>query len=429
MKPVYFDYNATTPVRKEAFEAMKPLLSPEGVYGNPSSLHAAGQSAHAALEKAREQVAAFLGAEPSEIVFTSGGTEADNLAIQGAAFAHRDTGNHIITSAVEHHAVLHTCQYLEKEHGFSVTYLPVDGYGRVDPRELAKAMRHDTILVTVMAANNEIGTIQPLEKLGALCREKRVLFHTDAVQAAGKVALDVKRLPVDMLSISGHKLYAPKGIGALYIRKGVLLSPLLHGGSHEKNRRAGTENVAGAVALGAACELAGKELAKESARLRKLRDKLESGLIEKVPFVRVNGHPSERLANTTNLTFECVEGESLLLALDQAGFALHKRLPGVAVSTGSACASGMMEPSHVLKAIGVPGDVIHGTVRFSLGHFNTDADVEAALKIVPPIVEKLRNMSPLWEEKMKGTAKAGLGSRPDLNVKRDGPSELSGWGR
>jgi cysteine desulfurase len=409
MKTVYLDYNATTPVRPEVFEAMKPFLTPEGAFANPSSVHTAGQAARAALEKAREQVAAFLGAsDASEVVFTSCGTEADNLAVKGAAFAHRDKGRHIITSAVEHHAVLNTCEYLEKEHGFQVTYLPVDGHGRVNPRDLEKAIRHDTVLVSVMSANNEIGTVQPVAALGAVCRERRILFHTDAVQSAGKSLIDVKSWPVDMLSISGHKIYAPKGIGALYIRRGVRLHALLHGGSHEKNRRAGTENVPGAVALGAACALASQELSSETERLRGLRDRLEEGIRRNVPFVRVNGHPTERLCNTVNFTFECVEGESLLLALDQAGFALRRAdLPGVEVSTGSACASGLLEPSHVLKALGVPPEMIHGSVRFSLGHYSTEADVDAVVGILPAVVEKLRNLSPLWEDKIK----QGLGAR------------------
>lgn len=401
MSLAYFDYNATTPVRPEVFEAMRSFLSPEGPFGNPSSLHTAGQTAHAALEAAREKVASFLGAaDPSEIVFTSGGTEADNQAIVGAAFQHRDKGRHIITSAVEHHAVLHTCEYLEKEHGFQVTVLPVDEYGRVSPAALKAAFRDDTILVSIMAANNELGTLQPVAELGALCREKGVLFHTDAVQAAGKLPIRLTEWPVDLLSISGHKIYAPKGIGALYIRKGVRLHALLHGGSHEQQRRAGTENVAGAVGLGAACALAAREMAAEGPRIRALRDRLEKGLVERIPFVKINGHPVERLGNTTNLSFECVEGESMVLALDQAGFTLHRAdLPGFEVSTGSACSSGILEASHVLKAIGVPMTMIHGSLRFSLGHDNTAADVEAALETVPKIVERLRALSPLWEEK------------------------------
>lgn len=404
MTVLYFDYNATTPVRPEVFDAMKPFLSANGVYGNPSSLHQAGQTAHHALEKAREQVADLIGASDiSEIVFTSGGTESNNLAIQGAAFAHREKGKHIITSAVEHHAVLHTFDYLKTIHGFEVSVLPVDEFGRVDPRELERAIRPDTILVSIMTANNEIGTIQPIAALGKICREKRILFHTDAVQAVGKIPLDVKNLPVDMLTLSGHKIYAAKGIGALYLRRGVRLHALLHGGSHEKNRRAGTENVAGAAGLGIACELAKKEMAAEEARVKALRDRLENGLKAKVQYVRVNGHPAERLANTTNLTFECIEGEGLVLALDQAGFALHRsNLPGLECSTGSACASGMMEPSHVLQAIGVPGQMIHGSVRFSLGKFSTESDIDAALEIIPPVVEKLRDLSPLWEDKLAG---------------------------
>jgi cysteine desulfurase len=405
MSLAYFDYNATTPVRPEAFEAMRPYLAADGAFGNPSSLHTAGQKAHAALEGAREQVAAFLGAaDPSEVVFTSSGTEADNLAIVGAAFQHRDKGRHIVTSAVEHHAVLHTCEYLEKEHGFTVTYLPVDAFGRVSPKDLERALRPDTILVSIMTANNEIGTVQPVDVLGALCRERGVLFHTDAVQAAGKMALDVKAWPVDMAAVSGHKIYAPKGIGALYVRRGVRLHPLMHGGAHEKNRRAGTENVAGAAALGVACAMARKEMATETPRIRALRDRLEAGLLKRVPFTKVNGHPTERLGNTTNLSFDCVEGESMVLALDQAGFTLHRSdLPGFEVSTGSACSSGLLEPSHVLKAIGVPMGAIHGSLRFSLGHYNTAADVDQALEAVPKIIERLRALSPLWDDKMKGT--------------------------
>ncbi len=401
---IYFDYNATTPVRREVLEAMRPFLDAHGVFGNPSSIHTTGQQARAALERAREQVAALLGAaDPSEIVFTSCGTESDNWAIKGAALAHKDKGRHIVTSAVEHHAVLNTCKYLEEEHGFQVTYLPVDDHGLVDPADLKKVLRDDTIIVSVMAANNEIGTVEPIEALGKICRERRVLFHTDAVQAAGKIPLDLKKLPVDMLSISGHKLYAPKGVGALYIRQGVRIHSLLHGGAHEKNRRAGTENLPGAVALGAACELAQKEMAREEPRLRKLRDRLEKGILKRVSYVRVNGHPTERLSNTTHRTFECVEGEGLLLALDQAGFTLHKaKLPGLEVSTGSACASGILEPSHVLRAIRVPPEMIHGSVRFSLGLYNTEEDVDQALEVLPKVVERLRDLSPLWEDKIQG---------------------------
>lgn len=404
---IYFDNNATTPVRPEVFEAMKPHLAPGGDYGNPSSLHTTGQRARAALETARERVAALLGAaDPEEIVFTSSGTEADNMAVVGAAFAHRDKGRRIVTSAVEHHAVLHALDYLEKEHGFTVVRLPVDRHGRISPEDLAQALAPDTILVTLMASNNEIGTVQPLRALGEVCRKAGVLFHTDAVQSAGKTRLDLKNEPVDMAAISGHKIYAPKGIGALYIRRGVRLHPLLHGGAHEKNRRAGTENLSGAVGLGAACVLAAAELDREAVRVRALRDRLESGLLKKVPAVFVNGHPTERLGNTTNLTFECVEGESLVLALDQAGFALKNTdTPGVEVSTGSACASGLLEPSHVLKAIGVPPEHIHGSVRFSLGHFNTDADVDVALEIVPAVVARLRALSPLWEDRAKSGGK------------------------
>ncbi|MBK8576106.1 MAG: cysteine desulfurase NifS [Elusimicrobia bacterium] len=403
MKPIYFDNNATTPVRAEVFEAMAPFLAPDGGFGNPSSLHTLGQQAHAAMESSREKVAALLGvADPGEIVFTSCGTEADNMAVIGAAFAHREKGRHLITSAVEHHAVLHACDYLEKEHGFQVTYLPVDRFGRVSPNDLRGALRPDTLLVSIMAANNEMGTIEPIQELGAICRSAGVLFHTDAVQSAGKVPLKLKDCPVDLAAISGHKLYGPKGIGALYIRRGVQLHALLHGGAHEKNRRAGTENVPGAVGLGAACAVALKEMSTDEPRVRKMRDRLETGLMERIPFVFLNGHPTERLGNTTNLTFDAVEGESLVLALDQAGFTLkNDALPGLEVSTGSACASGLLEPSHVLKAIGVPMERIHGSVRFSLGHFNTEADIDTALDIIPKVVDRLRSLSPIWEDRQK----------------------------
>jgi cysteine desulfurase len=402
MHPLYFDNNATTPVRSEVFEAMRPFLE-GGNYGNPSSLHSAGQRARAAVESARERVAAFLGAaDASEIVFTSSGTEADNLAIIGAAFAHRGSGRHIVTSAVEHHAVLHACRYLEKEHGFQATYLPVDGAGRVAVESLRRALRPDTILVSILWANNEIGALEPINELGELCREKGILFHTDAVQAAGKIPMILKDRAVDLAAISGHKIYAPKGIGALYLRRGVRLQALLHGGSQEKNRRAGTENVAGAVALGLACALAEKERETEVPRVRALRDRLERGLLERIPLSRVNGHPTERLCNTTNMSFDCVEGESLALALDQAGFTLKDNsLPGLEVSTGSACAAGQMDPSHVLKALGVPSELLHAAARFSLGRFNTEAEVDVALDIIPRVVERLRNLSPLWEEKMR----------------------------
>jgi cysteine desulfurase len=401
MTPLYFDYNATTPVRPEVFEAMEPFLSSEGVFGNPSSLHTAGQRARAALENAREQVALFLGAaDPDEIVFTSCGTESDNMAVKGAALAHRDRGRHVITSAVEHHAVLNVCRYLEAEMGYRVTTLPVNAEGRVDPENLRAALEDDTVIVTVMAANNEVGAVQPWKELGALCRERGILYHADGVQAAGKLALNLKNTPVDLFSISGHKLYAPKGIGALYIRRGARLHPLLHGGSQEKNRRAGTENVAGAVALGAACALIQREFEGEEKRLRALRDRFESGIKARVRFVRVNGPPEQRLSNTTHVTFEGVEGESLVLALDQAGFTLHRDEPGVAVSTGSACASGLLEPSHVLTAMGMAPELIHGSVRFSMGYFTTPGQVDQALDVIPPVVERLRSLSPVWEDRM-----------------------------
>jgi cysteine desulfurase len=390
---IYFDHNATTPIRPEVFEAMRPFLAPDGTFGNPSSIHAEGRRARAALENARATVAAFLGAaDPSEIVFTSSGTEADNMAVIGAAFQHRDKGRLIVTSAVEHHAVLHSCDYLEKEHGFRVAHIPVDDYGRVSPGGFAKVCSDDAILVSVMTANNEVGALQPIEEIGKLCGEKGILFHTDAVQAAGKISIDVKEWPVDMLSISGHKLYAPKGIGALYIRRGVRLHALIHGGVHERNRRAGTENVAGAVGLAAACEAAARERTSEGKRIEGLRDRLEKGLLEGIPGARLNGHPTKRLGNTSHLSFDGVDGESLVMALDQPGFTLHEEgLPPIAASTGAACSAGILEPSHVLAAMGLSKDRVRGGVRFSLGRGNTAADVDAALDIIPRLVARLRD--------------------------------------
>jgi len=390
---IYFDHNATTPIRPEVFEAMRPFLAPDGVFGNPSSIHAEGRRARAALEKARDTVAGFVGAaDPSEIIFTSSGTEADNMAIVGAAFQHRDKGRLIVSSAVEHHAVLHACDYLAKEHGFRVASISADEFGRVSPEGFAKVCADDAILVSVMTANNEVGTIQPVEEIGNLCRERGVLFHTDAVQAAGKIPINVKEWPVDMLSISGHKLYAPKGIGALYIRRGVRLHALIHGGVHERDRRAGTENVAGAVGLAAACEAAGREMASEGKRIKGLRDRLEKGLLEGIPGGRLNGHPTMRLGNTSHLSFDGVDGETLIMALDQPGFTLHEEgLPSIAASTGAACSAGILEPSHVLAAMGLSKDRVRGGVRFSLGRGNTEAEVDAALDIIPRLVKRLRD--------------------------------------
>ncbi len=389
MKRVYFDHNATTPVHPEVLDALLPYL--KDAWGNPSSIHWAGRDPRKAIDEAREQVAQFLGCSPVEIVFTSSGSESDNFAIKGTALAKKSRGNHIITTQVEHPAVLNTCRYLEKE-GFRVTYLGVNQYGTIDLEELKEAITDETILMTIMYANNETGVIFPVEEIGRIARERGITFHTDAVQAAGKLPLDVRRLNCDLLSISGHKIYAPKGVGALYIRRGVRVVPLIHGGHHERNRRAGTENVAGIVGLGKACEIAMRDMDTEVAHIRSLRDKLEKGLMEKIPHLRLNGHPEKRIPNTTNLGFDFVEGESLLLNLDMLG---------IAASSGSACTSGSLEPSHVLVAMGIPPELSHGSVRFSLGRFNTEEDVDYLLENMPPIVERMRSMSPLWNEAEK----------------------------
>ncbi len=386
MREVYLDHAATTPVHPEVAELIQEYLV--RTYGNPSSLHRFGRRARAALEEAREQVAEALGAEPEEIVFTSGGTEADNLAIRGAALAHGRPG-HIITTRVEHHAVLHTCEALE-ETGFEVTYLPVDRHGRIAPEQVAEAIRPDTVLVTVMLANNEVGTVQPLAAVGEICRERGVLLHSDAVQALGQLPIDVGQLGVDLLSVSGHKIYGPKGIGALYVRRGVRLSPLMYGGGHERRRRPGTENVPGIVGLGKACELAVRELAARARTMREMRDRLVEGIQARIAEVVLNGHPTERLPNNANLCFRYVEGESILLGLDSKG---------IAASSGSACTSGALEPSHVLMAMGLSHELAQGSVRFSVGRLTRAEDIDYVLEVLPPIVERLRNMSPLYAER------------------------------
>lgn len=396
MKQIYFDNNATTRMREEVVAAMSPYF--RDVFGNPSSIHSFGQSAKKALEDARENVARLINAKkPSEVIFTSSGTESINTAIKGVAFANKEFGNHIITTAIEHHAVLHTCQYLEKEHGFEVTYLPVDRYGMVSLDELKKAIKETTIIVSVMHANNEIGTIQPIAEIGKIISEInkqratdhkfRIYFHTDAVQTVGKLPIDVEKLKVDFLSFSGHKFYGPRGVGCLYVRDGSNFHPLLHGGHHERNRRASTENLAGIVGLSKALELAVSEMAEENEKLSKLRDRLQSGIFEKISYVRLNGHETQRLSGTLNIGFDFVDGESLVIALDMAG---------VAVSTGSACASGSTKPSHVISAIGCPPELARGSVRFSLGIYNTQEEVDYVIEILPGIVEKLRKISPLY---------------------------------
>lgn len=392
MRKIYFDHSATTPVHPAVAEEMIRYIT--GNFGNPSSVHSFGREARKAVEEAREKVARGIGAKPEEIVFTAGGTESDNMAVRGAAYANRAGGNHIITSAVEHHAVLDTCKALEKE-GFSLTILPVDGYGMVSPADVAAAITGRTILISIMHANNEVGTIQPIPEIGRLAREKGVLFHTDAVQSMGKTPVDVDKLNVDFLSISGHKIYGPKGVGALYIRRGARWQPINQGGGQERRRRPGTENVPGIVALGRAVELAVADLAEESARLARLRDRLISGVMEKIPHVRLNGHPTLRMPNHVNFSFEFIEGESLLLSLD---------MQGVAASSGSACTSGSLQPSHVLLAMGIPHEVAHGSLRLTLGRDNTGEDVDYFLDILPAIVERLRLMSPLYQKKLDKAA-------------------------
>jgi len=383
MNRIYLDNAATTAVSPEVLEAMLPYFTQ--VYGNASSIHSTGRDARRAVEAARKQVAAAINAQPNEIYFTAGGSESDNWAIKGVAFAHKDKGNHIITSAIEHHAVLHTCQWLEK-HGFEVTYLPVDEFGRVSVEDVEKAITDKTILITIMAANNEIGTLQPVEEIGRLAREKQILFHTDAVQAVGAVEVDVQKMNADLLSMSAHKFHGPKGVGALYIRRGVKIDTYLTGGAQERSKRAGTENLPGIVGMGKAIELATTDLAEKAARMTALRDKLISGILEAIPDVRLNGHPTLRLPNNCNVSVRYIEGEALLLRLD---------LAGIAGSSGSACTSGSLDPSHVLLAIGLPHEIAHGSLRLSLGNDTTDADVDYVLDTLPGIVKQLRDMSAL----------------------------------
>jgi cysteine desulfurase len=386
---IYFDNAATTPVRQEVLEEMLPYF--QDFYGNASSVYTIARKSKTALELARKQVADALGALPEEIYFTAGGSESDNMALKGVADALQKKGNHIITTKIEHHAILHTCEYLA-EKGFEITHLDVDQDGKISLDDLKKSIRPTTILISIMFANNEIGTIQPIAEIGKIAKEKGVYFHTDAVQAVGHVPIDVKEMNIDLLSLSGHKLGGPKGIGAIYIRKGVQITPLIHGGAQEKRRRAGTENIPAIVGLGKAAELAVAELPQTVEKLTKLRDKLIHGIQEKIPYAKLNGHPTDRLPGNCNIGFEFIEGESLLLLLDSAG---------VAASSGSACTSGSLDPSHVLMAIGLPHEKAHGSLRLTLGHYNTEEEVDYVLNILPGIVERLRNMSPLYEEFLK----------------------------
>lgn len=386
MKKIYMDNNATTPVKPEVLEAMLPFFREQ--FGNPSSVHWAGRMVSGAVETAREQVAELLNCSPAEIVFVSCGSEGDNFAIKGTADALKDKGNHIITTAVEHPAVLETCEYLEKN-GYDVTYLKVDRDGMLDLAALEAAITDKTILLSVMWANNETGNIFPMEDIGKIAKKYKVRFHTDAVQAVGKIPVDVQQANVDLAVISGHKIGAPKGVGALYIRRGTRMSRFMHGGHQERNRRAGTHNVASIVGLGVACELAKQQQAQEYAVVRKLRDKLENGIRELVPEIKLNGHPNAdlRLPNTLNVSFAYIEGESLLLNFD---------MKGIAASSGSACTSGSLEPSHVMGAMCVDVVLAHSSTRFSLGADNTEADIDFVLQELPPIVQRLREMSPLY---------------------------------
>lgn len=385
-KPVYMDYAATTYVRPEVVTEMLPYL--KDYFGNPSSIYSISHKTQQGIDQARERVAKALNAAKDEIYFTGGGSEADNWALKGVAFANKQRGNHIITTRIEHHAVLNACEFLER-HGFDVTYLPVDEYGFVDPEELKRSITDKTILVSVMFANNEIGTIEPIKEIGAICRERKILFHTDAVQAVGHVPIDVKEMNIDLLSLAAHKFYGPKGVGALYIRKGVKIDNLIHGGGQERGRRAGTENIPGIVGLGKAIELAVAEIETETVRLSRLKEKLIDGLL-KIPHIKLNGPLDERrLPGNVNVCFKFIEGESILLLLDNAG---------ICASSGSACTSGSLDPSHVLMAIGVPVEIVHGSLRLTMGRDTTEEDVDRVLEVLPGIVERLRSMSPLWHE-------------------------------
>ena len=381
---IYMDHSATSPVDPEVFEAMKPYFIDS--FGNASTLYSLGREGKKAMESAREEVASIIGAEPKEIIFTSGGTESDNIAILGTAYKLKNKGNHIITSDIEHPAVDETCKYLEKN-GFNVTYLPVYNDGIVKIKDLEDAITDKTILITIMHANNEIGTIQPISEIGKIARENKIYFHTDAVQTVGKIPVNVKELNVDMLSLSAHKLYGPKGIGALYLRQGVRIEPIMHGGGHEKGIRPGTENVPGIVGLGKACSIARENLQRDAQKLISLRDMLIDGVLAENEDSYLNGHRTKRLPNNANFRFTGIEGESLILHLDAKG---------IATSTGSACSSIKLEPSHVLMAIGLKEVEAHGSLRISLGHENTEEDIKYTITAIKEVVEKLRKMSPLW---------------------------------
>lgn len=392
-KTIYMDYSATTYTKPEVLQEMLPYFTQ--YFGNPSSIYSISRDTKFAIDKARDRVSKAINAGRDEIYFTGGGSEADNWALKGVAFANRHRGNHIITTKIEHHAILHACQFLERQ-GFEVTYLPVDEYGMISLDDLKNAITDKTILVSVMFANNEIGTIEPIKEIGKICREKKIFFHTDAVQAVGNVKIDVKEMNIDLLSMAAHKFYGPKGVGALYIRKGIRIDNLIHGGGQERARRAGTENVAGIVGLGKAIELATENLEEHSKRLTALRDKLIDGILNNIPYSRLNGPDKgeNRLPGNVNVCFKFIEGESILLSLD---------FEGVCASSGSACTSGSLDPSHVLLAIGLPAEIAHGSLRLTLGDGTTEEDVDYVLSILPGIIQRLRDMSPLWDDfKKKG---------------------------
>jgi len=388
-KVIYMDHAATTYTKPEVVKEMMPYFSE--YYGNPSSIYSFSREPKKAIDIARERVSGAINADVSEIYFTGGGSEADNWAIKGIAFAHKNKGNHIITTSIEHHAVLHACEFLKKQ-GFEITYLPVDDNGMVRLEDLKNAITDKTILVTIMFANNEIGTIQPIKEIGKLCRERNIIFHTDAVQAVGHIPVDVKEMNIDLLSMAAHKFYGPKGVGALYIRKGIKIDNLIHGGSQEKNRRAGTENISGIVGLGKAIDMAVKNMDDNSKKISKLRDKLIDGLL-KIPHTILNGAIGEnRLPGNVNICFKFIEGESILLLLD---------MNGICASSGSACTSGSLDPSHVLLAIGLPHEIAHGSLRLTLGDETTEDEVDYVLEVVPKIVQRLRDMSPLWDDYLR----------------------------
>ncbi len=386
MNRIYMDNAATTRVTEPVMEAMQPYFCQ--IYGNPMSIHGYGREARKAVENARRQVAEAINAEPSEIYFTGCGTESDNWAVRGAAYANIKKGKHLITSAIEHHAILHTCEQLERE-GFEVTYVPVDEFGVVRVDELERAIRPDTTLISIMAANNEIGTIQPIEEIAGIAKDRGILFHTDAVQAIGSIPFDVKAMKIDLLSISGHKFHAPKGVGVLYIRNGVRLQQLIYGGAQERSKRAGTENLASIVGIGKAIELAAGNINQHNTQLAVVRDRLIDRILEEIPYTRLNGHRTQRLPGNCNISFEFIEGESLLLSLD---------LKGIAASSGSACTSASLDPSHVLLAIGLPHEIAHGSLRLSLSEENTLEEADQVVDALKEIVARLRSMSPLYDD-------------------------------